>query len=153
MRLKASDIVKLKERWITIRWDLPQELEDEIDNPLEDVEAETLARWLFVNMIEEGKGSWILEFTHAPNETRTPYKSVRAKLKRMWVRKGVPDYEILIQNSENAVIAVRVELKRKKKSSTSDEQKRWIHYLNKAWIPSRVCKGHEEAVSFISSFF
>lgn len=153
MRLNASDIIALKNKGIKIHGEIPTDLLWDIENPLEDTEAEVLARWLYTMLVVEWSWSWILEFSHIPNETRTPYKSVRAKLKRMWVRKGVPDYLISIQNSKNEVTVIFIELKRKKKSTTSQEQKKWIRLLNLAHIPAKVCKAHADAIQFISSFF
>lgn len=44
-----------------------------------------------------------------------------------------------------------VEMKRLKGSVTSPEQKAWIEALSLAGIPSKICKGYEQAVQFIES--
>lgn len=86
------------------------------------------------------------KFHHSPNETgSSPEARRRAiRVKREGTSPGFPDYVILVNNK-----MIAIELKRTKGSKTSEEQKEWIEALNQAGIPSKICKGYDEAVAFI----
>lgn len=60
------------------------------------------------------------------------------------VSKGVPDLFAIVNNQ-----LIGIEMKRTKGSVTSQEQKDWIEKLNKAGVPTRICKGSIEAINFI----
>lgn len=79
-----------------------------------------------------------------PNETFTKSWNQKRKNKMLGVSAGVPDLFVIVNGQLCAI-----EMKRKKKSSTSQAQKEWITALNDAGIPARVCKGFEEAKDFI----
>jgi hypothetical protein len=79
-----------------------------------------------------------------PSETYTKSWNQKRINKMLGVVKGAPDLFILVGNQ-----LIACEMKRIKGSVTSKEQKEWIDRLNKANIPARVCKGCDEAISFI----
>ena len=100
----------------------------------------------------------ILHF-HCPNEVGGNTKSLKIraiKMKKMGVSKGVPDLFVFIPvegvtGKTDAYQPIAIEMKRRKGSSTSAEQKKWLEVLEMAGIPSQVCKGAEEAISFVES--
>ena len=106
--------------------------------PLEKEECKIFAQWLDV------KG---LRFSHIANESINKIEAMNKY--RLGVRKGVPDYLIILP-SKNLLF---IEMKRKKGSVVSQEQKDWLHDLNQ--IPSVQCEiayGAEEAINIVNHF-
>lgn len=102
----------------------------------------------------------IFKFSHIPNETpavkrvngvwKKNYKTL-ARLKRLGVNKGIPDYIIIVSTGT----VVMVEMKRVKGSTTSNEQKEWIKYFNLCGdsVHAKICKGADEAIKFVEEYF
>ena len=119
-----------------------------VNVPLEDEETMAFHQWL------EVKG---IPHTHIPNEIggSTPAMKARAlKMKKMGTSKGFPDLLVFIPvlgntNEPDAYQPLSIEMKRKKGSTTSPEQKRWLQILELAGIPGAICKGAEEAIKFV----
>lgn len=117
--------------------------------PLEDDEAIAFADWLRARKIPA---------THIANEVggSTKTAKIRAvKAKRMGQTAGVWDYEIFIpvygiDGDVDAYQEIRVELKRRKGSTTSPAQKKWGEVYKMAGIPCAICKGAGEAITFVS---
>jgi len=86
----------------------------------------------------------IRSFTHIPNSTYTDSWKVKRRNKAMGVSKGVPDYLILL-NSE----PIFIEMKRLKGGTLAPEQKEWIKDLDELGVTAKVCKGFQEAKTFI----
>lgn len=81
-------------------------------------------------------------------------KARAIKMKKMGTSKGFPDLLVFIPivgttGEPDAYQPLAIEMKRKKNSMTSTEQKAWLKVLEMAGIPSRVCKGAEDAVAFV----
>jgi hypothetical protein len=72
-------------------------------------------------------------------------KTQAMKLKAEGVSKGVPDLFI-------PEFYLWVEMKRKKGSTTSPEQKEWLNYLNNVGYRAVVCKGCEEAQIAVTDY-
>lgn len=112
-----------------------------VDVPSEAAEAKVLMQYM--NM----RG---LKFTHVKNETGRPLRSGRVKnWKAVWdkidgVSPGFPDF-IVLGNGNAACI----ELKRKVGGKTSEHQLAWVTELVHSGIPSKVCKGADEAIEFL----
>ena len=70
-----------------------------------------------------------------------------ASLKAQGHYSGIPDVVVLLGNGKTCF----VELKRQKGGVVSEEQKKWIDYLNNKGYPAKVCKGCKEAIEFIES--
>lgn len=95
---------------------------------------------------------------HSANEVggSTAQLKMRAiKAKRMGTSKGFPDLLIFvpivgIEDEVDAYQPIAVEMKRKVGSVTSPEQRAWGKVLKKAGIPFKICKGCEEAISFVN---
>lgn len=85
-------------------------------------------------------------FTHIANETGSGasarFQGIRNK--QQGVSKGFPDYLVIVRNRLCAV-----ELKRTKRSTVSPAQKVWIDALNACGVPARICRGANEAITFI----
>jgi len=123
----------------------------------EDYESILFSKWLSV------RGIW---HTHIANERSTSIAH-GAKLKRMGVSRGVPDYMIIVnakQSKINKASLVFIELKRKRKILKSGnksktnlltkEQKDWINKLNEVKnINAYVCYGGDSAIELIDVFF
>lgn len=85
------------------------------------------------------------KYTHIPNETFTKSWSQKRKNKEAGVKKGVPDYLIILP-----VGLLFIEMKRKKGSTTSQEQHEWIEALNKLnGVEAVICKGADMAIEYI----
>lgn len=79
-----------------------------------------------------------------PNETYTTSWRQKAKNKALGVSVGVPDLGVIVNNR-----LIFIEMKRIRGSKTATEQLEWVAVLNRANVPSRVCKGFAEAKAFI----
>lgn len=96
-------------------------------------------------------------FHHSPLEMSGSSRAVKVravKMKRMGATKGFPDLLVFIPiigttGEPDAYQPLAIEMKRKKNSTTSTEQKEWLKILEMAGIPGRVCKGAEEAIKFV----
>lgn len=106
-------------------------------NPTEAQEAATLVAFL------RTRG---YKFHHSPNETGQTMEARRraVRMKREGTSKGFPDYLVLVPGT-----ALGIELKRRKGSNITQEQRDWIDALNAAGIPSIIAKGAEEAIKFV----
>ncbi len=70
---------------------------------------------------------------------------------------GYPDVWIQVsaeQSFSGSPILLVVEMKREKGGVVNEEQQQWIDFLNSIRGPviARICKGHESAIKFISTF-
>jgi hypothetical protein len=114
--------------------------------PLEHEEACTLADWMAWNG---------LKYSHIPNETYTKSYKQKMKNKLEGVMPGVPDYLIIIpaeKSKTNKAELIFIELKRKKHSRTSEEQKEWIEAINETCVDAHICKGADAAIEVIESY-
>jgi len=84
------------------------------------------------------------KFWHTPNSTYTNSWRQKAHNRAMGVQAGIPDLFIIINNK-----LIAIEMKRTKGGVVSPAQKEWIETLNKAGVPTQVCKGAQEAIKFI----
>jgi len=82
-----------------------------------------------------------ITYAHIPNETFTKSWGVKMRNKKQGVKRGVPDYMIIIKN-----LLIFIEMKRVKNSVTSKEQKEWIAKLNNCnSVQAYICNGFDEA--------
>ena len=107
------------------------------DIPLEKDEQKRLCKWLKENKI----GHFA---TGLGVKLGLDVKYV-ASLKSQGHYSGIPDLVVLLGNGKICF----VELKRQKGGVVSEEQKKWIDYLNNNGYPAKVCKGCDEAIEFI----
>ena len=105
--------------------------------PLEKDEQKRLCKWLKENKI----GHFA---TGLGVKLGLDVKYV-ASLKSQGHYSGIPDLVVLLGNGKICF----VELKRQKGGVVSEEQKKWIDYLNNNGYPAKVCKGCDEAIEFI----
>jgi len=87
-------------------------------------------------------------FHHSPNATgHTPEARRRASVMRAnGTSKGFPDLLVFAEGHNFAI-----EMKRKKGSVTSPEQRQWLKTLAAHGFSAAVCHGRDEAVEFIES--
>lgn len=86
---------------------------------------------------------------HIPNEGKRT-KTTGARLKREGLRKGYPD--ILLDVPDRDFHGLRIELKRRKGSKITPDQKKWIIKLNKQGYAAAFCYGWEQAWDFIHAY-
>ena len=86
---------------------------------------------------------------HIPNEARRSYALGR-EMKAQGLRSGVPD--ICLPVPRGGYGALYIEMKRRKDSRLSDNQRGWINGLNRAGNRAVVCKGWEEARNEIMNY-
>ena len=97
---------------------------------------------------------------HSANEiggSSTALKVRAIKMKKMGTSKGFPDLMVFvpITNSEGTIEAYQalgIEMKRRKGSTTSPEQIEWLRRLEMSGIPSKICKGADEAIAFVEQY-
>lgn len=117
----------------------------------EEQEQMTFVDWLKIKRIPH---------FHCPNEVGGQTKSLKMraiKMKRLGVARGVPDLFVLVPikgvtSDIDAYQMLAIEMKRQKGSTTSKEQKEWIKVLEMAGIPSKICKGCDEAIDFVKEY-
>ena len=94
---------------------------------------------------------------HSGNEIggSTAAVKVRAiKMKKMGTSKGFPDLLVFIPvygttGEIDCYQMCAIEMKRRKGSTTSAEQKEWLRVLTESGVLCAVCKGAEEAIKFV----
>lgn len=106
--------------------------------PTEEVEQRAVVRYL------ERRGC---KFTSIPNSTFTQSWSQKRRNRDAGLRRGFPDL-VIIANGKFFCI----EMKRQKGGTVTPEQKAWYEALNKAGVPSYVCRGFDEAKKVIDSY-
>jgi hypothetical protein len=118
--------------------------------PKEEDEQIAFIQWCQINNIK---------CHHCANEIGGSTRALKLraiKAKRMGTSKGFPDLLVFIPikgiQKIDAYQMLAIEMKRKKNSNTSPEQKEWIKILEMAGIPSRVCKGCEQAIDFVKEY-
>ena len=109
------------------------------DIPLEKDEQKRLCKWLKDNKI----GHWANGLGVKLDYDVKYIASLRSQGHYV----GLPDMTILLGNGKVCYI----ELKRQKGGRVSEEQKKWIDYINKNGYPAKVCNGCDEAIEFIES--
>lgn len=87
------------------------------------------------------------KFTAIPNSTYTKSWKQKTKNRDQGLRAGFPDLAIIADNQFFCI-----EMKRSKGGTVSPEQKSWHEALNRADVPTYVCKGFEEAKAVIDKY-
>ena len=113
------------------------------NTPLEEYECRRLVGDL---MEMQARGLDVL-FTCHPHETFTKSWSVKNRNKAMGVRKGFPDYTLIINRK-----CFHIEMKRQQGGQTTKEQKVWIDKLCDAGQDVYICKGRDEALKVIQRY-
>lgn len=114
--------------------------------PLEDQEQETIFQWADLMMSQYPELEYMY---HVPNGGARS-KATAARLKRQGVRAGVPD--IVLPVARMHFCGLYIELKRIKGGKVSEEQKKWLAYLNRAGYLAVECKGADEAIEAITNY-
>lgn len=118
--------------------------------PKEDEEQMAFVQWCRLN-------GFIVH--HSGNEIGGSSRAVKVraiKMKKMGTSKGFPDLLVFIPvygvtKHVDCYQMCAIEMKRKKGSTTSKEQKEWLKTLEMAGIPSAICKGADAAIEFVES--
>ena len=123
--------------------------------PIEDVECFNFVDWL-------NKYAPDVKYAHVANESRSSKKdaAIRGrKLQRMGQKRGVWDYELFIpiydiDGEIGTYQEIRIEMKRQRGggSTTSKEQKDWGKIYDAAGIPTKICFGADEAITFVKQY-
>lgn len=117
--------------------------------PLEEVEQIE-----FVKSLEQND----LKFTAIPNNTYTKYMSQKVKNHRVGLRPGFTDMIVLVppdRSIDGEGYFLCIEMKRRKGSVTSNEQKLWISGINGLGvnnIQAYICKGATEAKTVMKHY-
>lgn len=91
-----------------------------------------------------------IEIIHIPNEgKRSPRYG--AELKRLGLRKGVPD--LFIPQARKGYHGLFLELKKDVTCKPTKEQMAWIMKLNTAGYYATVCYGADAAIAEIKNYF
>ena len=116
--------------------------------PLEEDEQIAFVQWCRLNHIL---------VHHSGNEiggSTSAMKARAVKMKKMGTSKGFPDLLVFIPvygttGDVDCYQLCAIEMKRKKGSTTSKEQKEWLEVLRASGVVSAVCKGADEAINFV----
>jgi len=118
--------------------------------PLEQDEQIAFVQWCRINDIL---------VHHSGNEiggSTSAMKARAVKMKKMGTSKGFPDLLVFIPvygitGRVDCYQMCAIEMKRKKGSTTSKEQKEWLKVLQASGAMSAVCKGADEAIAFVGA--
>ena len=118
--------------------------------PLEADEQITFVQWCHYNHI-------IVH--HSGNEIGGSIRAMKTraiKMKKMGTSKGFPDLLVFIPvygatGDADAYQMCAIEMKRRKGSTVSKEQKEWLEILQASGVMCAVCKGADEAIKFIDA--
>lgn len=121
-----------------------------VNIPLEEEETKAFHQWLQIQNIPH---------THIPNEiggSTSAMKARAVKMKKMGTSKGFPDLLVFIPvygttGDVDCYQMCAIEMKRKKGSTTSKEQKEWLKVLTESGVLCSVCKGADEAIKFVEA--
>lgn len=105
--------------------------------PSESEEQAIFVQWLRLKGIHHFR---------VPNETYTKSWKQKAMNKALGVSSGVPDLFLIVGGQ-----MVAIEMKRLKGGKTTPNQKEWLARLNAAGVPSLVCNGAKEAITYVES--
>lgn len=119
--------------------------------PLEEDEQKAFVDWLRIKGIPH---------EHIPNEVGGSSRGMKLramKMKRLGTCKGFPDLLVFVPikgigGKVDCYEMLGIEMKRKKGGRVSDEQKEWLKILEMAGVKSKVCKGCDEAIEFVSEY-
>lgn len=114
--------------------------------PTESEEQQALFRYCSVEMSRYPELDMLV---HIPNEGKRT-RANGARLKCEGLRRGYPD--ILLDVPGKLFNGLRIELKRRKGSKITPDQKKWIIKLNKQDYAAAFCYGWEEAWEFIHAY-
>lgn len=120
-------------------------------NPTEYEECVAFVDWLRLNNIPH---------SHCANESQSGSRNAMirgAKLKRIGQSRGVWDYEVFvpikgITGEVDCYQQLKIEMKRKKGSTISVEQKKWGEIYELAGVPCKICHGANEAIDFVNNY-
>lgn len=114
--------------------------------PLEAEEQRALFQWA---ALQVGKHPELRFMYHVPNGGKRNAKEA-ALLKSEGVKSGVPD--IVLPCSCGGYHGLYIELKRQKSGKVSEDQQRYLDFLNFAGYKAVVCRGWEQAREEIMSY-
>lgn len=101
----------------------------------EEYECQRLVKWLD----EQG-----YVFSHLPLSTRTRSYAALGKNKRLGVRRGVPDYLIVLKRKQVMFLEMK-----KIGGYVSEDQRDWLEKLSACGVPAVVAYGFNDAVEKI----
>lgn len=118
--------------------------------PLEQEEVVAFHKWLQIQQIPH---------THIPNEIGGSLSAMKAravKMKKMGTSKGFPDLLVFVpvcgvDGHIDSYQMCAIEMKRRKGSKVSEEQKEWLEVLQASGAMCAVCKGADEAIQFVDA--
>jgi hypothetical protein len=114
---------------------------NKIPCPTEAQEGAALAQWLDMRGIL---------YCHVPNGGNRSAVT-GASLKRQGAKKGVPDYLIFTQPPRQPCRhAIAIELKRRSGGTVGSDQRMWLEALEAHGWATRVCKGAQEAINWLT---
>lgn len=112
----------------------------------ESVEQERLFQWAEGMSVKYPE---LISMYHIPNEGKRK-RSTGARLKRMGLRKGVPD--VCLPVARCGCHALYIEMKRLKDGRPTKDQLDWIELLTTQGNMAVICKGWEVAAELIEKY-
>lgn len=115
-------------------------------NNKETREQEVIISWA---QIQKNKYPDLEMIVHVANEGKRSLRA-GAELKRMGLRKGFPDLQLLVPSKKYA--GLFIELKADKTKRLSKEQKEWLEKLNSYGYKAVRCNGADESIQTIKDY-
>jgi len=114
--------------------------------PLESWEQEQFFRWIYANQIRYPE----LQLCNGSMNGIRVSPRLRSSLKGQGLRPGVPDIDLPVKRFPWC--GLRIEMKRVKGGSTSEEQKQFHRLLGQQGYRVEVCKGWAAAVEVVKDY-
>ncbi len=99
--------------------------------------------------VETGRYPELEMLVHTPNEGKRT-RVTGGRLKKEGLRKGYPDITLYLPSC--GYHGLMIELKRRRGSKKTPEQKEWIRKLNEYGYAAAFCYGWEDAWKFIKAY-
>ncbi|MBU1567743.1 MAG: VRR-NUC domain-containing protein [Proteobacteria bacterium] len=111
--------------------------------PSEDDEQIAFVDWLKANQIPHAS---ITNSQNISGANRIAAIKMMQKLKRLGLAPGFPDLLVILGHK-----ILFIEMKRTGKSTTQDNQKEWVQFLDLLpYAEARICNGCDEAIDFVN---
>lgn len=114
--------------------------------PFEADEQEALFEWASWNLGRLPP----LDYMHAVPNGGSRHPAEAARLKKQGVKPGVPD--IFLPEPRGRYHGLYIEMKRAEKGKTTEDQARWLHYLQSRKYMTAICFSCDSAIHVIEQY-
>lgn len=114
--------------------------------PKEAEEQTSFFQWLYLKSVKHPELKYAFAIPNGGSRHRLEAKNLKAQ----GVKSGVPD--IFLPLARKGKHGLFIEMKRRKNSHTSPEQKEYLAYLQSQGYEAKVCKGLDDAIALTEDY-